>query len=126
MHDEGRDSDLLQVRREIGLRERNDPLIVRFGATHHSLAPPVLDDALGHVGAGAIEAVERARRQIPVELCAVGGNLRLQPVEHVLRETPGIRLRFHHERWNRANEHGLGHTTFAVASDIVRDFSAAR
>ena len=38
---------------------------MRLGAAHHSLAPPIVDQALAELRAGPVEAVERAGRDIP-------------------------------------------------------------
>ena len=43
MHHQDRHRDLLQVFGEIGLRERDDAVIMRLGAAHHALAPPIPD-----------------------------------------------------------------------------------
>jgi hypothetical protein len=51
VHHERGHRDLLEVRSEIGLRERHDAVVVRFSASHHALAPPILNDALEHLGA---------------------------------------------------------------------------
>ena len=46
VHHQHRHVDLLEVLGEVGLRERLDAVVMRLGAAHHALAPPVLDDAL--------------------------------------------------------------------------------
>ena len=46
-HDEYRNCDFLEIFGEIGLRESDDAIVMRLRATHHALAPPVLDDRLG-------------------------------------------------------------------------------
>jgi hypothetical protein len=46
MHHEDRHRDLLQVLGKIGLRKRDDAIVVRLRAAHHTLAPPVPDYAL--------------------------------------------------------------------------------
>src|SRR5437879_4828147 len=45
--DQHRHVDLLQVLGEVGLGEGDDAVVVRLGAAHHALAPPVADQALG-------------------------------------------------------------------------------
>src|SRR5580704_19452463 len=56
-----------------------------FGATHHALAPPILDDALKRFGTRPVESVERAGCDIAVELGAVGGQAGAKAVEHLDR-----------------------------------------
>jgi hypothetical protein len=67
VHDQNRHADALQVRGEVGLGERDDAVVVRLRAAHHSLPPPVVDDGLHRLDAGAVEAVEGARREVAVE-----------------------------------------------------------
>ena len=54
VHHQNRDGDLLQVFGEVGLGERDDAVVVRLGAAHHSLAPPVLDVRFGRFDAGRL------------------------------------------------------------------------
>jgi len=53
-----------------------------FGSAHHSLAPPVLNDRFRGFDAGPVEAMEGARRELPVEHGPVGGKLDLEVIEH--------------------------------------------
>src|SRR2546422_6121077 len=46
MHHQHRHGDLLQVFGEVPLGEGNDAVIVRLGASHHALAPPIPDHSL--------------------------------------------------------------------------------
>ena len=62
VHHQGRHVDLLQVLGEVGLGEGNDAVVVRLGATHHALAPPVPDRGLRGLRTGPVEAIERSRR----------------------------------------------------------------
>ncbi len=55
VRDEHRDVDLLQVFGEVGLRESLDAIVVGFRAAHHALAPPIVDDGLGHFRAGRLK-----------------------------------------------------------------------
>ena len=55
-----------------------------------ALAPPVLDDRLRRLRAGAIEAVERPGREGPVEHRAVRGELGLEVVEDTLGQAAGV------------------------------------
>src|ERR1700681_3111905 len=43
MHDQDRDVDLLEIFRKIRLGKGHDTVIMRFGSTHHALAPPILN-----------------------------------------------------------------------------------
>ena len=97
VHHEDRHGDLLQVFGEVRLGEGDDAVVVRLGAAHHALAPPVPDHALRGLRAGPVIAIERSGRQIVIELGPVGGELRLQPVEHVLRQPARIGRRLHHQ-----------------------------
>jgi hypothetical protein len=58
VHDQNRHVDLFQILSEIGLRERNNPVVVRFRAAHHSLSPPVPNDRLDRFHTGTVEAVD--------------------------------------------------------------------
>ena len=91
VHDQRRHGDLLQVLVEVGLGKGHDPIIVRFRAAHHALAPPILDDTLIHFRACTVVAVERARRQVAIELRSVGGDLSLKSIEHLLGSPSGLR-----------------------------------
>src|SRR6267142_2809574 len=73
VQDEHGDVDRLQVLGEVGLREGLDAVVLRLRAAHHSLAPPVVDQALRDLRARTVESVERAGRNVEVELRAVGG-----------------------------------------------------
>ena len=59
VHHQHGDPDLLEVLGKIGLRKGDDAVVVRLGAAHHALTPPILDDTFGHLGAGPVETVER-------------------------------------------------------------------
>ena len=65
MHDEDRNSDRLQIFGEIGLGKSLDALILRLGAAHHTLTPPIVDGALQrrHTRA-AVESVDRAGGEV--------------------------------------------------------------
>ncbi len=125
MHYQDGHRDLFQVFGEVGLRERDDAVVVRLGAAHHALPPPVLDHGLGGFGAGTVEAIERARRDVAIELRAAGRNLRLEFVKHLLGRAAGIGCGLHHQRRHRADDGGLRHPALAVPRQIVHDFAAA-
>jgi hypothetical protein len=76
------------------------------------------------VGAGAVGTIER-RRQIFEELRSIGENTCADLVEHLDRQTAGIRRCFQHGRRNGTDQHGLGHAGGAVPTDIARHFAAA-
>src|SRR4029077_18119848 len=59
MHHQHRDINLFQGFGEIGLRERDDAVVMRLRTAHHALAPPVLDDGLRGLGARPVVAIER-------------------------------------------------------------------
>ena len=67
MHHQDWHGDLLQVFGEVRLREGDDAVIVRFGTSHHALAPPVPDHPRGGFGTRSVVAIERSRRDIVVE-----------------------------------------------------------
>jgi hypothetical protein len=46
VHDQHRHVDGLEIPGEIGLGEGLDAVVMRLGAAHHALAPPVLDQPL--------------------------------------------------------------------------------
>ncbi len=73
---------------------------------------------------GLVEVVERARRQRPVELRTVRGQLRLQTVEHALGQAFRVGVGLHHQRRHRADEHGLGDPAFAVAAEVADHLAA--
>src|SRR2546428_13605287 len=93
MHHQYRDSDLLEVFGEIGLREGDDSVVVRLRAAHHALTPPVLDDGLRGLRARAVVAVEGTRSHIAIEAWAIGGGRRLKVVEYLFRQTVRIGIR---------------------------------
>ena len=115
----------LEVLGEVGLGEGNDPVVVRLCSAHHSLAPPVLDDRFRGFHAGPVKAVEGARRQGPVELGPVGGELGLEVVEHALGQAAGVGVGLHHQRRHRTDQYRFRHTTLTVSRDVVHDLAAA-
>lgn len=79
--DERRHIELLQVFGEIRFRERLDAVIRVLVPSHHALQPPRLDQPLGNLGAGAVEAKEWATCHIEEELRAVGQERSAKAVE---------------------------------------------
>ena len=90
MHDERRKVYRLQICGEVGLRERFDAVVMRVGAAHHPLPPPVVDHGFGHVCAWTVLPIERATRDIPVELRAIGRELLPETIEHLDRQAAGL------------------------------------
>src|SRR6266851_7488866 len=125
MHNEDRHRDLLQVLGEISLRKRDDAIIVCLRAAHHTLAPPVPDYALRGFRTRSVISIERPRRHIIVELRTVGGELRLESIEHSFGKAAGISFSLHHQWRHRANDCGLRYSTLAVTRDVMHNFAAA-
>ena len=75
--------------------------------------------------AGPVVAIERSGRQVVVELRAVGGELRLQAVEHFLGQAARIGRRLHHQRRHGADDRRFCHAAFAMAGNVMHDFAAA-
>src|SRR5438034_4100640 len=73
MHHQHRYGDLLQVFGEVRLGKGYDAIIMRFCASHHTLTPPIPDYALRWLRTRPVITVERASRQIVIELGSVGG-----------------------------------------------------
>ena len=125
VHHQHRHGDLLEVFGEIGLREGDDAVVVRLGAAHHALAPPVRDDRLRGFCPRPVVAIEGPLRQSAIELRAVGRELRLQIVKYCFGKAVRIGHRPHHQRRHRADQGRLRHPIFAVPSQIVRHLAAA-
>src|SRR6266576_3466742 len=98
---------------------------MRLRAAHHTLAPPVPDDALQRFRAGAIVPIEGSGRHVVIELGAVSGDLHLKTVEHFLGEPARIRRRLHHQRRYRRNDSRLGDPAFAMPRQTMHHFPAA-
>src|SRR5258707_903341 len=92
MHHQCGHRDFLQIRGEIGLGEGHDAVVVGLGPSHHALAPPVLDDAFRDFRSWPVKTVERARRQVAIELRPIGGDLSLQSLDVCL---PGSFVHLH-------------------------------
>ncbi|MCY1173935.1 hypothetical protein D9M73_141180 [compost metagenome] len=125
VHHQHRQTDLLQVLGEVGLRKGNNAVVMRLGTAHHSLPPPVEDRCLRHLRARAVETEKGAGGDIIVELRAVRGELRLITVEDLLGQTAGVCGGLHHQRWNRTDDRRLGGSAFAVTSEVMHDLAAA-
>jgi hypothetical protein len=116
VHHQLRHRDRLQVLGEVGLGERDDTVVVRLGAAHHALPPPVSDDRLRGFDAGPVEPVERSRRQGAVELRAIGRQLRLQILEDIFGQPTRIGIALHQQRRHRTDQDGRGRPVLTVAA----------
>src|ERR1700733_5073369 len=125
MHHQHRNRDLLEILREIGLRESDDAIVVSLRAPHHALPPPVLDNRLRGFGPRSIETIKRARGQVAIELRAIGRELGLQSVEDFLGKPARIGLRLHHQRRHRAYQDSLRYPAFAMPPYITCYLTAA-
>ena len=67
-----------------------------FSAADHPLSPPVLDRPLGYLCSITIEAIERARGDVEIELGAVRRQRFAETVKHLDRRPARILLGFHH------------------------------
>src|SRR4029077_5822597 len=123
---EHRHLDGLQVLAEIGLGECFNAFVVGAGRAHHSLAPPVVDQALDWLRACSIEAVERTCGEVDVKLGSLGSKSRAQAIKHLDGNAVRIPVRFDHTRWNRADEHRLRNAAGFGPRDIPGNLSAAR
>jgi hypothetical protein len=99
--------------------------VMRLGAAHHALAPPVRDDGLRGFCAGPVVAIEGSFRKRAIELRTIGRELRLQSVEHFLGEAVRIGRCLQHQRRHRADQGRLRHAAFAMPSQIMRHLAAA-
>src|SRR5262245_11015838 len=120
--------DALEVRGEVGLRERLDAVVVRLRATHHALAPPVLDHALGRRRAGPVVPIEGSAGKVDVELCATAGKRLAETVEDFDRKTARIGGRPQHDWRYRADQHELDNplALLAILGDVSSRFATAR
>jgi hypothetical protein len=94
-------------------------------ASHHSLSPPIVADALGYFGARPIESVERYR-DVFVELGSVVCCAVAKAIDDLSRDAIGIPFRLDEQRRNGADEDSLFNETFAVPCNVAGDFAAAR
>src|SRR5688572_1729573 len=98
---------------------------MRFRTAYHTLAPPVLNHALGHLCTRSVVPIEGAAREIAIELRTVGGKLSPEVVKDLDRQTARISGRLNHDRRHSANEHQLCDMALAVVGYIVRRLAAA-
>ena len=126
VHHQHRDVDLLQILGVVGLREDLDAIVMGLGSAHHALAPPVVDDPLGNLGAGPIEAIERAHREHRDRTGRGSPCAARKPSNTSIGVPPGLLRRFHHDRRDGADHRGLGDAAAAaIPRDIADDFAAA-
>ena len=124
VQDQGRNVELLEVSGEVGFREGLDAVEGAFEAGLHPLQPERIPNALRHVRARPIEAVER-QTEILEELRSVGENAGPDRIEHFERQSARIGSRLQHEGRNRTDQDCLGDPLRTVASDVACDFTAA-
>src|SRR3546814_7003635 len=117
--------NLLQIFGEGGFGKLLDAVVVGLGAADHALPPPFLDQALADLRAVAVEAIERARGDIEVELRPVLGQCLAEPVEHLDGKTAGVAGLLHHDWRNCADENQLCDRSGFGACSIMRSFAAA-
>jgi hypothetical protein len=125
MHHQHQHGDLLQVFGEVRLGERDDAVIMRLGASHHTLAPPIPNHPLRGFPTRPVITIKRSSRQIVIELGSVGGELRLKSVKNLLGQPAWIGRSLYHQRW-----HALMITAFATRPSpwrarVVHHFAAA-
>jgi hypothetical protein len=97
---------------------------VGLGRAGHPLAPPVLDDRFRRLGPRPVEAVEGPRRKLAVEDRTVRRDLCLEAVEHALGQPARVGLGLHHQRRDRADQHGFCHAALTVPRDVAHDLAA--
>jgi hypothetical protein len=125
VHHQDRHGDLLEVGGKIGLGESNDAIVMRLRAAYHALPPPILDDGLGGFGARAVVAIEGTRRDVAIELRAIGRDLRLESVKDFFGKAARVGRCPHHQRWDRADYGRLRHPALAVSREVVHHLAAA-
>src|SRR5690242_19129648 len=100
LHHASRHRDRFQIARLICLGESFDAIVMSECASHHPLAPPILDDSLRSLRARSVEAVKRTRSHIKKELSPVLSQRLAEAVEHFDRGAARVLLSLYHERGN--------------------------
>src|SRR3546814_17675412 len=77
-------------------------------AVHHALEAEHVDHALRDLRARSVAAEEWSRREILVELRAVGQRGGAEAAEEVERQAAGVSLGLQHERRHGAHQHRTG------------------
>ena len=98
---------------------------MRLGAAHHALAPPIINEALIYLGSRAVEAVERARGDIEIELRPIGREGRAISVEYFDRCPAGVGFLLDHDGRNRLQQDSLGDPSRLGTRYIMRDLAAS-
>ena len=114
---------MLQVVVEVALGELPDAVVGRLEADLRAHQPELITDALRHVRARPIGAVERDA-QIGEQLRTIGEHLGPQVVEHLHGGSIWVGRRLEHQRGNRPDEHDLADASRAVSADVPHDFAA--
>src|SRR5215469_756544 len=115
--------DTLQVLSQVRFRECLDAIVVGLGATHHALAPPVIDYAIQWFRALPVIPVEDTGREVAIKLRAVLGQALTKAIEHLDRQAARVVRRLHHDRRNGGRQHQLREPTLAVTRDITCGFA---
>ena len=124
VQDQGGDVDLLEVFGEIRFGEGLDAVVGGLQPAHHPLQPEGIAQALRDFRVWPVGAVE-GHAQVLEKLRAVRMHAGANVVEGFHGQAAGIGGRLQHDGRHGADEHGLGDTLRAVASDVARDFAAA-
>src|SRR5712692_3738821 len=121
MKDQGRHIELLEIFRKIGLRKSLDAIEDGLMSSKHSLQPERIPQSLRNLGIRPVGAIER-RAKIFEKLRTVGQHGSPELVERLKRQAAWICGRLQHQRWYRADEHGLRNALCSVAADVAGDF----
>src|SRR3989440_4798447 len=122
--DQGRNVELLEVLRHVRLGEGLDAVECAFETDLHRPQPERVPEALRHLGARPVGAVEGGA-EILVELRAVRADAGADLVERLDWRAAWIGLRLQHQWRHRAYQHGLGQARGAVAADVAGHLTAA-
>src|SRR5260221_14004472 len=118
VHDQHRHADRFEILREIRFRKGLDAVVVRLGAAHHSLAPPIVDHALRYLGARAVEAKKRPGGNLPEELRPICAQVLSKTIKHFDRQSPRLLIGLDHGQWHRAAEHCFCVTSFTLLPNL--------
>src|SRR6266850_3147899 len=117
--------DLLEILGEISFRECFDTVVLRLDPAHHALPPPVIPYTLRDLCSRPVVTIE-GKCKVLVILGSVLTCAFTNLVENFDRKSAGILVGLDHDWWDRANQHCLRDSSFAVSSHIARHLSAAR
>src|SRR3546814_13577519 len=128
LHDERRDRNRPQVFRLVRLGECLDAFIMCQCASHHSLAPPVLDGCLRDFRSRPVEPIEWPRRDSQEKLCAIGSKCGSESVEHGNRSAVRIGVALDHYRRYGSYQNRFGNASlwFPMPCDVARQLTSAR